>query len=337
MKIRNQKGVTLLEMMVGLGLSAFVILVVVAVQVHMTKEQTELTRQLSDSIDQNLAERIIFKNLNGIEASYNNISVKDNNGNNFYDFYPDLTENVLKVRKDRDFTLSLTAGNSEFFVLTQDFASGAMLNYDPVWAYDVGPEPADPNVPATLDFNASKNRAWISNEKSGGRPGFWRDTNILFFDTPNRIRPVKNGVIDRLVPPRSPFFIGSINVQAGDNLQKISGTAANLFNMTQPASGEAIDSLDSFLRELPSVGGGQTIVRARVVKLIRYSVEPDTKKIAEDYETQPLNLYYTEYRNGSWESKSLLADGVEKMILRRDSVLKRMIYFKIFKSVKKKK
>ncbi|WP_413587401.1 prepilin-type N-terminal cleavage/methylation domain-containing protein [Bdellovibrio sp. HCB274] len=335
MTIRNQKGVTLLEMMVGLGLSAFVIMVVVAVQVHMTKEQALLTRQLGDSIDQNLAERIIFKNLNGIEASYNNIVVKDDHGNNFYDFYPDLTDNMLKVRADRDFNLSLSAGNQEFFVLTQDFASGAMLNYDPVWAYTVGPEPADPNVPATLTFNASKNRGWISNEKSGGRPGFWRDGNILFFDTPNRIRPVTNGVVDRLIPPRSPFFIGSINVQAGDNLQVMTGGAENLFKLTQPANGNPITSLDVFLRALPSVGGGQTIVRARVVKLIRYSVEPDTKKKPEDYETQPLNLYYSEYRNGKWEGKFMLADGVEKMILRRDSVMKRMIYFKIFKSKKK--
>ncbi|WP_413578454.1 hypothetical protein ACLVWU_07940 [Bdellovibrio sp. HCB290] len=336
MMIRNQKGLTIAELLVGIGLSAVVILVVVAVQVQMAKKQTELTRKLDDSIDQNLAERIIFKNLNGLEVSYNNILVRDDNGNNFYDFYPDLTENVLKVRADREFTLSLSSGQSEFFVVTQDFASGALLNYDPVWAYDVGADPGDPNKAATLTFSPSKSRKWISNEADGGRAGFWADGKILFFDTPSRIRPIKNGEVDILTPPRSPFYIGAVSTQAGDNLQNITGGVEKMFKMTQPSNGNAITSLDNFLRTLPSVGGGQTIVRARVVKIIKYYVEADTKKKASDYETQPLVLYAAEYRNGKWVVRSMLSDGVEKMVLRRDSVMKRMIYFKIHKSVKKK-
>ncbi|MEK2690513.1 hypothetical protein [Bdellovibrio sp. GT3] len=335
MMIHNQKGITLVELVVGLGLSAFVVLTVVAVQVQMAKEQTELTRQLDDSIDQNLAERIIFKNLNGIDVSYNNIEVEDDYGNNFYDFYPDLTTNVLKKRADRDFTLNLSKANKVFYALTQDFASGAMLNFDPVWAYDVGPDPGDPNKPASLTFSPGKSRQWISNEDSGGRPGFWREGNILFFDTPNRIRPVVNGVVDRLIPPRSPYYLGSINPQSGDKLQNITGDAEGIFKMTQPSNGAEIANLDVFLRALPAVGGGQTIVRARVVKLVKYYVEPDTKKNAADYKVQPLNLYSAEYSNGKWEGKTLLSDGVDRMILRRDSVMKRMIYFKIYKAEKK--
>ncbi|MEK2690509.1 prepilin-type N-terminal cleavage/methylation domain-containing protein [Bdellovibrio sp. GT3] len=336
MMMRNQKGLTIVELMVGIGLSAIVILVVVAVQVQMAKEQTKLTRQLDDSIDQNLAERIIFKNLNGLEVSYNNIVVNDDNGNNFYDFYPDVTENVLVKRADREFTLSLSSGRSEFFVVTQDFASGPLLNYDPVWAYDVGADPGDPNKPASLTFNGAKSRKWISNEANGGRAGFWKDGNILFFDTPSRIRPLKNGEVDVLTPPRSPFYLGSIAAQAGDNLQNISGGVEKMFKMTQPYNGNAITSLDNFLRTLPSVGGGQTVVRARVVKIIKYYVEIDKNKNAANYDKQPLSLYAAEYRNGKWVTLTMLSDGVEKMVLRRDSVMKRMIYFKIHK-VKKTK
>ncbi|WP_413587405.1 hypothetical protein [Bdellovibrio sp. HCB274] len=336
MMIRNQKGLTITELLIGIGLSAVVISVVVAVQVQMAKQQTELTRKLDDSIDQNLAERIIFKNLNGLEVSYNNITVLDDNGNNFYDFYPDLTENVLKIRPDREFTLNLGSGQSEFFVVTQDFGAGPLLNYDPVWAYDVGADPGDPNKPASLTFSPSKSRKWISNEANGGRAGFWRDGNVLFFDTPSRIRPLKDGDVDILTPPRSPFYLGTVSPQAGDNLQNITGGVEKLFKMTQPFNGNPITSLDNFLRTLPTVGGGQTIVRARVVKIVKYYVEIDKKKKASDYETQPLVLYAAEYRSGKWVTQTMLADGVEKMVLRRDSVMKRMIYFKIHKSVKKK-
>ncbi|QDK45297.1 hypothetical protein DOM22_09100 [Bdellovibrio sp. ZAP7] len=331
MMIRNQKGLSLAELLVGIGLSAVVISVVVAVQVQITKEQTKLTRQLDDSIDQNLAERITFKNLNGVEASYNNIVVKDDNGNNFYDYYPDITENVLTGKTDRDFTL-IYSGKRAFYVVTQDMGAGPLLTYDPVWAYIIGTDPGDPNKPASLTFSPANNRKWISNEANGGRPGFWRDGNLLMYDTPSRIRPAPGGVIDMKIPPRSPIYVGSVSTAAGDSLQGLNNEAASLFKNTQPYNGKVIDSLDTFLRTLPSVGGGQTIVRTRVIKIAKYYVEIDDKKKASEYRTTPLNLYVTEYRNGGWEKPTLLADGVEKMIFRRDSVLKRMIYFKIFKA-----
>ncbi len=334
MMMRNQKGLSVAELLVGIGLSAVVISVVISVQVQIAKEQNKLTRELDDSIDQNLAERITFKNLNGVEISYNNIVVKDDNGNNFFDYYPDITENILTTKTDRDFTL-IFSGKKEFYVVTQDVSAGPLLNYDPVWAYVVGADPGDPNKPASLTFSPANNRKYITNADNGGRPAFWKDGNLLMFDTPNRIRPAPGGVIDMKVPPRSPIYIGSVSTNAGDSLQSLSNEAAALFKNTQPYNGKVIDSLDTFLRTLPSVGGGQTLVRARVVKIAKYYVTPDNKKNSADYYATPLNLYVAEYRNGTWAQPTLLADGVEKMIFRRDSVLKRMIYFKIYKAQKR--
>ncbi|WP_413294186.1 prepilin-type N-terminal cleavage/methylation domain-containing protein [Bdellovibrio sp. HCB185ZH] len=327
---KNQKGLTLVEVMIGIGLFAIVISIVVAVQVKMSQQHFEMIRKLDDSVDQNLAERILFKDLSGIDISYNNLVVKDDRGNNFYDFYPDITENILKVRADRELNLKLD-GKNTFYVFSQNAAAGALLTYDPMWAYDVGPEPADPNVPATLTFNGEKNRKWISNEKNGGRPGFWKEGHLLFYDTPSRIRPSVGDVIDKTIPPRSSFYVGSVNATT-NILQNMSGDAAGLFNMTEPDSGETINSLDEFLRKVPAVGGGQTIVRVRAARLVKYYIEPDTKKNAELYDLAPANFYMAEYRDGQFEKPTLLADGVGRVLFRRDSVIKKMIYFKIQKA-----
>lgn len=335
MMLRNQKGMSITELMVGIGLSAIVISIVVATQVQVTKDQNDLIKKLDDSIDQNLAERIIFKDLNGIDVAYNNLKVKDDNGNNFFDYFPDITLNILKGKTDREITLKLNSPITEFLVISQNTSAGSLLTYDPTWAYDVGKDPGDPNTPATLTFNSAKNKLWITGTDYGARPGFWKDGISLMFDTPSRIRPVKNGDIDMTVPPRSPIFIGSVQANAGDSLVPLDSTLAQSFNFTQPGNGTAITSLDDFLRKLPAVGGGQTIVRLRAVKIAKYYVVKDEKKNASDYKDAPANLMMSEYRNGAFQTPMLLADGVSKMVLRRDSVLKRMIYFKIHKAEKK--
>jgi hypothetical protein len=335
MMIRNQKGLSVTELVIGIGLSAIVVSIVVAVQVHIAKEQDRLVRKLDDSIDQNLAERIIFKDLAGVEVSYNNLKVLDDSGNNFYDYIPDITDNTLTGAKDREFTLSLGGKNQAFYVMTQNPADGALLNFDPVWAYDVGQDPGNPNVAAVITFNAAKNKKWMTNGDNGGRPGFWKDGNILMYDTPSRIRPVVSGAINMQTPPRSPIYMGSISSSASEILSNLPNTVLTMFNTTQPSNGEAISSLDTFFRKLPSVGGGQTIVRVRSVRIIKYYVVPDTKKVASEYKTTPALLMMAELRNGQWTNDKLLADSVDKLVIRRDSVIKRMIYYKISKAKRK--
>ncbi|WP_413557365.1 PilW family protein [Bdellovibrio sp. HCB209] len=329
----NKNGMTVIELMIGVALLSIVMAIIVSVQVKMSQQNMEMVRKLDDSVDQNLAERILFKDLNGIDIAYNNLILKDDNGNNFYDFYPDVTENVLKVRVDREVVLK-SGGTSEFYTITQNASAGPLLTYDPMWAYDVGVEPPDPNTPAQLTFNATKNKKWITNEKNGGRPGFWYEAGILFFDTPSRIRPGDSDDIDNTIPPRSPIYLGSIK-SGSDDLQNMSGEAAGMFNLTQPYSGDKITSLDNFLRKVPSVGGGQTMVRVRAARLVKYYIEPDTKKKASDYEVPPMNFFSGEYENGKFVQRTLMADGVGRVLFRRDSVIKKMIYFKIEKAKKK--
>ena len=63
--------------------------------------------------------------------------------------------------------------------------------------------------------------------------------------------------------------------------------------------------------------------------MIKYILEPQNDA---RYGKNAAYLKKSVYENGKWSSPILLADKVEELHLKRDSVLKRMIYFKVKKS-----
>lgn len=320
--IKNSLGFTAVEVVIGVGLMAMLTLMVVTTQLLVSKQQVEMTRKLDDSIDTNLAERIIFMDLNGIEPSYNNLNLVDDgkDGGGFYDYYPDVPANILKSRETRELVLSLT-GKREFFALVNDNVVGNLMVYDPVAAYHVGAAPANYNVSAVLQYESLNRNNWIGNQ----RPGFWVNGRLLMLDTPARLRPTNDsGVVDLKVIPRSPIFVGSVQGQALNSL----GSSFDIFNTRHPETNAEISNPDLFLRTAPSIGGGQPIVRLRAVRLVRYFIEPYSD---ERIQGTPARLYKSNYENGKWSEPMLLVDAVQEVVFKRESVFKKMIHFKINK------
>lgn len=323
MMLRNNKGFTAIEVMIGIGLMAILTTVIVSTQLMVTKDQMKLTTQLEDSIDTKLAERMMFMDLNGIEPSYNNLTVLDEAGNKFFDYYPDVPANALKKTLERNLSLTLD-GRKEFFIMTQDHSAGSMMNYDPVAAYDVGAAPDDFNVSAELKFSSVNRNNWVKAPAS--RPGFWVDGKALMFDTPARLRAMDpiTGNVNMQIAPRSPVFVGYVQGQS----LTMDSTIANLIDTTHPQTGVQIKDADTFLRSAPSIGGGQTLIRLRAVKIVKYYLSPyeDSR-----LEKTPANLYRAVYTNGQWSSPTLMANKVDDLSFKRDSVLKKLIYFRVNK------
>lgn len=319
MKMLNNRGLTAVEMVIGVGLVAMLTTIVVTTQLMVTKEQVELTQDLEDSIDTKLAERVLFSDFNNVDPSYNNLKVIDDNGMKFFDYYPDMPGNAVKSRLDRNVTLSLK-GRKEFVILVQDNTAGPMLVYDPVLAYHVGAAPDDFNVAASLEFKGLN----YNNSVTSQRPAMWNAGRLVMLDTPARLRPVDaNGNIDMQVAPRSPVYVGQvagISTVADSNITSYVDTS-------HPETRSLISTADVFLRRAPSIGGGQALVRLRAVRLIKYYlVEAPTAN-----GPALANLFKVSYQDGRWGEPSLMADRVQEVTLRRDSVLKRMIYFKVKK------
>lgn len=322
----NQKGMTIIDILIGVALMALLGGLISSTHLFVNKQFVNLKNDMDDSIDSNLAERMLFSDLANLEPSFNNLKTVDDKGYGFFDYYPDVPANAVRTPLAREAELSITKQRMEFYVVIQDIKAGALLNYEPSTAYDIGNAPDDFNVAATLSFASLNKNSWVSVQ----RPAFWTDGKLLLVDTPARVRPVTStGNIDMSILPRSPIYVGRVSGKdlAFDNNLK------TYFNVTHPDSGAELNSLDKFFLNLPSVGGGQPLVRIRAVRLIRYYLEPyEDQRLL----TKPSRLYKTEFVGGKFTEPFLMADKVDRLVFKRDSVLKRMMYFKLIKAKNKK-
>jgi hypothetical protein len=322
----NQKGITIIDILIGIALMALLGGLISSTHLFVNKQFVNLKNDMDDSIDSNLAERMLFSDLAGLEPSFNNLKTVDDAGYGFFDYYPDVPANAVRTPLAREAELSLNKKRMEFFVVIQDIKAGALLNYEPSSAYDIGNAPSDFNQAATLAFSSLNKNNWVAVQ----RPSFWVNEKLLLVDTPARIRPVTaSGNINMSVLPRSPIFIGRVS---GSGLA-FDSTLKTYFNVNHPESGLELNTLDKFFRDLPSVGGGQPLVRIRAVRLIRYYLEPyEDQRLV----TKPSRLYKSEFVNGKFSEPFLMADKVDRLVFKRDSVLKRMMYFKLIKAKNKK-
>lgn len=140
-------------------------------------------------------------------------------------------------------------------------------------------------------------------------PGYWRNGQVLMFDTPVSFRPPPPSSYspnyDASVVPRPAFLMGVVgqpsgsahpftplSVSAFDTKKIIAGGTApaasdqsNLLittNPSQPVGSPGYNMYsdaaypqppDAFFERLPAIGGGQPTVRLRPIKLVKYSIE----------------------------------------------------------------
>lgn len=314
--MRKPNGYSLVEVVVGIGLMSIVTVVTATVMVTLNKSATTQRQDLDAGIDNTIAERIIMGDLRQVSPSYNNILVADDGKRQFFDYEPEVS--VLtrpEAERGRELTLTMSGTRSLDF-LQHDTTAGEVLIYDPVAAYEVGAAPKDFNTAASLTFKSLNRNNWVGRQ----RPAMWKEGRLIFLDTPAKIRPISPaGVVDMNVTPKSPVFLGQINEQAAPTPKP----AEAFMRRTHPVSGAMIDSIDKFLQDLPSMGGGLPLVRVRGVRWVRYSLEP--MPIPE----QGARLLRTVYRDGKFVSPLMVADRVASVRFTRKSINDKIIYFKI--------
>ena len=316
---QNQKGFSLVEVSIAMGISAVILAVVVTMIFDMTKNQKELSNKLAATVDALLGENSIFVDLRNIEPSFNNINVPDDSNASFFEYYPDLPEGLISRKLSRTITLQLS-GKTEFYFLQSDPISGPMLVYNPSMAYNIGPPPTSVASAATLDFVSLNRNNLVLNQ----RPQFWVNGKTLMIDTPVRIRPVVNNVVDLMVPPRSPAFIGQVQGQALNLDSRFTG----MFNYSHPQTGVPIQTADQFLRTMPSMGGGSSYARIRPVRLVRYYIE---KQKDSNYADAAV-LYKSVYADGAFSAPFLIMDQIKSIQFQRDTVNQKVMTFSLQKA-----
>lgn len=314
-KLNNQKGMTLVEILVALGLSSMALYMIIANQLSLQKQTKELQEKVEDRTSQTIAERMLIYDLNNLDVVFNNISVKDDDGYEFFDYYSDVPLNLIVGKTTRRYTMDLNKGKKEIVFVTGDISTGGSIIIDPVAAYKVGPTPNDFNEAASLTFVSINQNSIVGKT----RPQLWRSGQLVLLDTPAKVRAVKqDGTIDLSIPGRSPIFVGYVS---GQSLSSV-GSLSSLFKTTHPETGQAINSADVFFRTLPPIGGGQPLARLHGLKVVKYYIEEMQDKKGE------FRLFRTTMKDGKFGSPAMLLDGLTSVEFTRNSVTQKLITFK---------
>lgn len=318
MKTTSQRGFTMIEVAIAMGLSAIVLAVVVTSIFNLTKNQNDISTKIAATVDALLGENSIFVDLRNIEPSFNNVIAQDDQNLSFFEHYPDVPESML-TNRSRTITLSLT-GTKEFYFLQTDLMAGPMLVYDPALAYIIGPPPSNPSEAASLTFSSINKNGAVSSQ----RPLFWVEGKTLLMDTPARVRPIVNNQINLLTPPRSSIFVGRVT---GQNLIMDTELSSRLMT-THPSTGAQVADPDTFLRTVPSMGGGSSYVRVRPVRLVRYYLEPQADSTIKGAAI----LKKSVYSDGQFSAPFVIMDQIKTIQFHRESVTQKVMTFSIEKA-----
>jgi len=340
----------LLEVVMALGLSGLVGLAVFGFYTSFTSEIGQLSDDIEISTDIESGQRILMRDLKLIDTSFGVINVKDDSGESFFDYFPDVPENDLAGPITRTLTLKM-GGRTELVLLLHDSQAHSIptLNYDPSWAYRItnasfsGEGAVEYQHVNWVQPGPSGHASMISSlrnaEYEGGkmiRPGFWNDGQLLMFDSVSMFRsPAQTNQRNRY-PPRPPFFVGRVNGTQPTAPFNIDAEVRKHVNTKHPISETyENDSANAFLWGLPSTAGGMPLVRLRPVKLVKFYIKPMYPSDPDPKRRMLMQLYRHVYTKGKWDlakNHFMIAEKLKSVQFRRNSVSDKAVLFDISRS-----
>lgn len=304
-----QSGFSLIEMLVTVIVIVGFVAAMATVISLLVKDKKMIMEVVNTDLDTILTEKIVFQDLLNSSPSLNNTLVIDDFGNNFFDYYPDISSTSYRSRIDRALTLAAGAHQEIYFILNQP-RMGSPITYSAVAAYATT-QPVSPAQRGGLNFS-SLNRNNYVNSLS---PNLWRDGQVIMLDTPARLRPANAN--PSLVAPRSGIFVGQVQGNA------LTPLTPPFIRRDHPTQGITIDSADLFLRSAPSMGGTSPVIRLQPVEVVRYYLKASTTQ------NGAFDVFRQTYSSRSFGSDQLLAKGITSMKFERKSVLSPSVTFSL--------
>lgn len=332
-KIMNQKGFSLTEILVAIGIAGFValgnmiflndFLQRLKTYEHSSDEETEIA--LTNTMTTNVLKKA--------HLSLNRIQLKDDSGKSFFDYYPDLPSTAIQ-NGQRSFALNSShIGSKFFYLLTSEENEFDSIILDPVHAYTETSTPSDlladgtityrgiNSIPAIKAEDGTNAKDMLMQKIFGNR---WANGEIFVLTCPTYLRPVSNKTIDLLTPPRPATFIGRV---AGNDLTVMPTLDGNLTLLNNhPVSSVNYKSLDQFFRSLPTVGGAAPFVKVEPAKLIRIELRKNST-----YQKEYADLTMSIWKNGQFADSVILASKVRQANFSRSTVTMPLISLEIIK------
>jgi prepilin-type N-terminal cleavage/methylation domain-containing protein len=341
--IHNSQGFTLLEVMMALGLSALIAVAVFVFYTSFSKQLTDLGTDIEASTDLESGQRIMLRDLKNIDVSFGVVAIDDDFGKNFFDVFPDISEDNLDSsllvndptdpthKAKRSITLK-KGGQTQITVLLLDPNASPLstLNFDPSWAYDMGPN--------TVTWNPAKHKNAIFGMRgpfaSAGvvtHPGYWVEGQLLMYDVTSVFRSPSQLQQRNKYPPRPPFFIGRVN---GNSMVADAQVKVLVKNNTNHPVNPSYDitSAHDFLWGVPTIAGGMPSVRLRPVRMVRYLVTQPSDYRQDEKDKGMMRLYRQGYTKGTWSTSKnyfMIADKIKSVRFFRNSIVDKTVLFDI--------
>lgn len=310
MKRLNPSGFTLVELAVAVAIMAIIGMISYSAALIYNVRSAKLERRTSKTVDIELAQQMLWIDLQTAGPSFNNIHLLDDNSRSFFDYLPDYPQAFLNESENkRELTLIPDGPKREFYLLLADRMLEPTVQYDPIAAYNVSFD-TKYTMNGSLVFVSLNQNNYVDkiNDK------LWETGNILMLYSPAYLRP-ENAPMTTV--PRYPTFIGAVK---GANLMPLPSTAVPI-NYAHPVNGINISSPDLLFRNLIPIGGTAAVVFMMGVKLVKYSFVKNRIK-GYDLIRETWNA-----DNDKYERPVIIAPNVEKFILKRPTITTPSIEF----------
>lgn len=313
----NNRGLTLVEIVVALGVLTLVISGASAIMLYFNDKMGKASQQATLEAEDEIADRYLTRDLYLSGPSFNNMLQKDDSGNAFFDLVTDSVDKTIILNSKRQLTLN--QASAAIYMIVGESRPGNRVIYDPALAYAIGDlKVGDVNVDPALTF-VSLNKDGVIDVQS---PYMWQAGKFVLLDTVAMIRPMTPTGPDYKVPSRSPAYIGQVSGTGSSTLTPL--TLTGLFNYSHPLDGTTISSEDQFLRRIPPVGGGAAMVRISVVNVVRYILRNSGSSSTAGI----LDLYREVWNGTKWTDSTLVTAGLKGVQFSRGTIVNSIVEFK---------
>jgi len=328
----NQKGFSLMEIMLTVGLMTFVVLGNTMFINDFVKRMTHYEKESAEESQMAVLNVMAMNILKKASLSFNRISLRDDNGQSFFDYYPDVPLSTFGNNGDRSILLTV-ANKKNFYLFSTEEGDFSSMNYDPMHAYAQTAAPASivddgqiayrglNSVPNITDASGNAARTKLMTSYFDTR---WASGKIFILTCPTYLRPVVGNSINIMTSPRTASLIGK--VVNDDLLPLFDGEATVPLINTHPVTLAPYNSVDQYFRTLPTVGGASPFVKIEPAQLIRFEMRANKL-----YPSGYADLYIQKWSPSGFNSDIAVAEKIKSVEFKRKSVTLPLISMEIQK------
>ncbi len=275
--IFSNPGFTLTEVLLGVGISAMVLMFATTVFRNYVKVNKNLERLLNIGQEEISAQRYFQRDLKSAYYSFIVLRKNDTQSNNFWDYFSDYPAQLTGSRITREFLL--TPNGEDFPMLVGCNKLPNAIKFTPASAYNT--------TAGGITFNSLNKDGQLQRVSDAvhlNSPEIWIPNQLLLLFSPANLRPITNGTVDFTQAPHWPYFLGAVSGSSGLRLNPVTLPGHNKGDVLSVPSQDFATEGD-FMKALPVVGGGDVLFYVKCVNLISYKILRDNTLVRINWAT----------------------------------------------------